>query len=190
MKRTQRIIVSIVLIILGLALLAATGIHFLDKITADKPTGLGTEILGATAALTSLASLVIGILTVRKKDQPAGKTELNVTGHSPQNHHGGKMPGPSRLVHNRKTGHRIPLTTPTLSAHPPPTPPPGHADFTGREKEIAATHRDLRKGVTISGLQGMGGIGKTALGLVIAHQLKHQFPDGQIFLDLRGAYRR
>ena len=32
----------------------------------------------------------------------------------------------------------------------------------------------------------MGGIGKTALALVLADRLKDQFPDGQIFIDMRG----
>jgi tetratricopeptide (TPR) repeat protein len=41
-------------------------------------------------------------------------------------------------------------------------------------------------GVTISGLQGMGGIGKTALALKLANHLKPQYPDAQFYLDLKG----
>ncbi len=39
----------------------------------------------------------------------------------------------------------------------------------------------------ISGVRGMGGIGKTALALVIADRLKAQYPDAQFFIPLRGA---
>ncbi len=69
------------------------------------------------------------------------------------------------------------------NVHQLPSPP---ADFTGREKEIKQFLQSIQQGATISGLQGLGGVGKTALGLVIAHRLKDEYPDGQIFLDLRG----
>jgi tetratricopeptide (TPR) repeat protein len=41
-------------------------------------------------------------------------------------------------------------------------------------------------GVTISGLQGLGGVGKTALALKLAEQLKPDYPDAQFYLDLKG----
>ena len=67
--------------------------------------------------------------------------------------------------------------------------PPAPADFTGREEQLKQVLDALaqHKGAAISGLTGMGGIGKTALGLVAAHQIADQYPDAQIFLDLRGA---
>lgn len=71
------------------------------------------------------------------------------------------------------------------SLHQLPPPP---ADFTGREVQITELLKgfDSHKGATISGWTGMGGIGKTALGLVVANQLKEKYPDAQIFLDLKG----
>src|SRR5690606_30999595 len=36
------------------------------------------------------------------------------------------------------------------------------------------------------GLTGMGGIGKTALGLVVAHKIAENYPDAQIYVDLKG----
>jgi len=71
------------------------------------------------------------------------------------------------------------------SLHQLPPPP---ADFTGRETIIADILDDFdgHKGATISGLTGMGGIGKTVLGLAVAHQITEKYPDAQIFLDLKG----
>jgi len=61
-------------------------------------------------------------------------------------------------------------------------------DFTGRTHEI----EDLldagrrQRGAVIS-CRGMGGVGKTQLALAIADRIKGNYPDGQVFLDLRGA---
>ena len=66
--------------------------------------------------------------------------------------------------------------------------PPPPADFTGREDELKELLASIEiGGVTISGLQGMGGIGKTALALKLVEQLKPRYPDAQFFLDLKGA---
>lgn len=64
--------------------------------------------------------------------------------------------------------------------------PPPPRDFKGREEEIADILSNFEKGATITGLRGMGGVGKTALALVLADKLKSQYPDGQIFVDMRG----
>jgi tetratricopeptide (TPR) repeat protein len=68
--------------------------------------------------------------------------------------------------------------------HQLPSPP---ADFTGRAEDL----KELRAailvgGVHISGLQGQGGVGKTALALKLAADLAPNFHDAQIYLDLKG----
>ncbi len=69
--------------------------------------------------------------------------------------------------------------------HEVPRPP---ADFTGREDELKELLASIEiGGVTISGLQGMGGIGKTALAFKLVELLKPRYPDAQFFLDLKGA---
>ncbi|MEO3801173.1 tetratricopeptide repeat protein [Nonomuraea sp. B1E8] len=73
--------------------------------------------------------------------------------------------------------------------------PPRHlpADvvaFTGRERELAALDGvgDLGTAgtVVITAIDGMAGVGKTALAVHAAHQLAARFPDGDLFLDLHG----
>lgn len=62
------------------------------------------------------------------------------------------------------------------------------AGFVGRRELLATLHR-LREGrdrPAIVALVGTAGVGKTALGLRWAHQLREQFPDGQLYLDLHG----
>lgn len=77
------------------------------------------------------------------------------------------------------------IPVPVLNAlHQLPTPP---ADFTGRKDELKELLAAVKTGgVTISGLQGLGGVGKTALALKLAEQLKPDYPDAQFYLDLKG----
>ena len=69
---------------------------------------------------------------------------------------------------------------------PVPRAPPPPQDFTGRGEEVEEILKSFDRGATITGLRGTGGIGKTALALVMADRLKSRFPDGQIFLKLEG----
>jgi tetratricopeptide (TPR) repeat protein/transcriptional regulator with XRE-family HTH domain len=79
-------------------------------------------------------------------------------------------------------------------APPPPAPralPRDVATFTGREADLeqllAAVSDMTRSGgaVAICAIDGMAGVGKTAFAIHAAHRLAHQYPDGQVFLDLR-----
>ncbi|MCD4673098.1 MAG: tetratricopeptide repeat protein [Anaerolineaceae bacterium] len=67
-------------------------------------------------------------------------------------------------------------------------------DFTGREKELDDLCKALKKnedkeqeGALLSGLRGMGGVGKTALALKLAEKLTPDYPDAQLFVPMYGA---
>lgn len=61
-------------------------------------------------------------------------------------------------------------------------------DFVGREQEINTLINALRHGsrASISGINGMGGIGKTELALLVAQHLSDDYPDAQFFINLQG----
>ena len=64
--------------------------------------------------------------------------------------------------------------------------PPSPRDFTGRDEELQDLLAGFGRGATITGLRGMGGVGKTALAYVLAERLVDRYPDGQILVELRG----
>jgi tetratricopeptide (TPR) repeat protein len=72
--------------------------------------------------------------------------------------------------------------------------PAAPADFTGRVEELRTLTNAIRSapptaslGAVLTGINGMGGVGKTALALRLAHDLIDDYSDAQFFLDLRGA---
>ncbi|MGH8907569.1 MAG: tetratricopeptide repeat protein [Egibacteraceae bacterium] len=70
--------------------------------------------------------------------------------------------------------------------------PPDTPVFTGRRAELAALRARLvstlpRPAVVISAIDGKPGIGKSALAIHVAHELAQQFPDGVLYVNLRGA---
>jgi tetratricopeptide (TPR) repeat protein/transcriptional regulator with XRE-family HTH domain len=70
--------------------------------------------------------------------------------------------------------------------------PAASAYFAGRTAELAILDDwadqvpEANGAVTISVICGMAGVGKTALALRWAHQVVGRFPDGQLYVDLRG----
>ncbi|WP_316529285.1 AfsR/SARP family transcriptional regulator [Kitasatospora brasiliensis] len=83
---------------------------------------------------------------------------------------------------------------PVGAATPHPRPaqlPPDAADFTGRTVLVERLGQALgnpgRQALVIATVVGMGGVGKTALALHVAHRIREAYPDGQLHADLRGA---
>ncbi|QQM39428.1 AfsR/SARP family transcriptional regulator [Streptomyces liliifuscus] len=89
-----------------------------------------------------------------------------------------------------------------VPAHVPPYPPSAHRlpaqlpadvpDFAGRDSELSALDRLLAAAAdsptagAVSVVSGTAGVGKTALAVHWAHRTRHRFPDGQLYVNLRG----
>jgi DNA-binding SARP family transcriptional activator/tetratricopeptide (TPR) repeat protein len=67
--------------------------------------------------------------------------------------------------------------------------PAAMAAFAGRDTELAildATLDESRDTVALATVSGTAGIGKTTLAVQWAHRVAGRFPDGQLYVDLRG----
>lgn len=88
---------------------------------------------------------------------------------------------------------RGPGTARPAAVTPPPRQlPPAPRYFAGRVRELAALDRLLAQAapaggtVVISAIGGAAGVGKSALALQWAHRVAERFPDGQLYVNLRG----
>ena len=78
---------------------------------------------------------------------------------------------------------RAPVSGPAPPQARPGQLPPDVTDFTGRDDCVAWL---ARSGPGVNVLSGTAGVGKTAAAVHWAHQARDRFPDGQLYLDLRG----
>ncbi|MFC7025648.1 BTAD domain-containing putative transcriptional regulator [Promicromonospora thailandica] len=85
------------------------------------------------------------------------------------------------------TGHGAPGTQGAPLVRPAQLPADRH-DFFGRQQELAWADAllDVEGAPTSAVISGMGGVGKSSLAIHWAHQNAGAFPDGQLYVDLRG----
>ncbi|MEU5956725.1 BTAD domain-containing putative transcriptional regulator [Streptomyces sp. NPDC047525] len=106
-------------------------------------------------------------------------------------------PAPASALAPASAPASVPPSASTRPAQLPPSPP----HFTGRE-EVVRSLAPLLTGQggssdvlgrapgsapPVAVLSGMAGVGKSALALHVAHRLREHFPDGQLYVNLRGA---
>lgn len=175
------------LVLIGAALLIAALVFWIDSSTSAEPQSFGKTLLDWVTLIAGLGVSFKGWVDLFKPDKPTPPTtNIEVKGGNPQISTGDHARNIQTYIENQ-TIQQPPESKTPKSLRQLPAPP---LDFIGREKELDQLHQNIEKGILISGVQGMGGIGKTALGLKLAEQIAPNYPDGQIYLDLRGAHEQ
>jgi tetratricopeptide (TPR) repeat protein/DNA-binding SARP family transcriptional activator len=104
----------------------------------------------------------------------------------------GTDPGPELRRLHRQILNGVPAASapPVTSSSAPPVPrhlPAPPQAFTGRAPELSDLGRiHDASTVVITAIDGMAGVGKTALAVHAAHRIAGRYPDGQLFIDLHG----
>jgi len=177
-----------------------------DRIDADLGRGCHGELvpeLEALAAAWPLRERLRGLqmLALYRAGRPADALAAFRDTHAALRERLGADPGPE-LVRLQRA-----MLARDLSLEPPPVQPPAAAEpasgppaqlpaavasFVGRSGHLRALDALLQDqgaaptAVVISAIAGMAGVGKTALAVHWAHRVADRFPDGQLYVDLRG----
>ena len=181
---------------LGRLRLAATE----DRIDADLAAGAGSALIAELAGLTDehpgherlWGQLMVALYRAGRQADAleaflrARTMLIDRAGLEPSQ----RRAGLHRQVLAQDTRLLGPVSAP-VRARPAQLPPdvPG---FTGRAEELAELDDVLARSarqptaMVISALAGTAGVGKTALALHWAHRVVERYPDGQLYLNLRG----
>ena len=125
-------------------------------------------------------------VAVKETETTAWIRVLGLAGSPPRRGAVPTAPGRTALSHLTRPVRSLPASSSGVRY----TLPPDAAAFTGREEELnvisASVRRVAKAGrvMAIHAIDGMPGVGKTALAVHAAHLLRDRFPDRQLFVNL------
>ncbi|GAB7048791.1 AfsR/SARP family transcriptional regulator [Catenuloplanes indicus] len=96
---------------------------------------------------------------------------------------------PVRAVHRAVLSGDAEMTGPVAALPVPRQLPADVPALVGRADELAKVREALTAGAgtPLVVIEGVGGVGKSALGIRAAHRSAEAFPDGQLYVDLQGS---
>jgi hypothetical protein len=140
------------------------------RVLIDLSTGPKTNVEGDQKNLLSGSFSGPTSVEGNPADMRESKGSINVVEGLVTQHFGDK------IIQNIK----LPVSAPVPRIQPPPQ------KFVGRVGDINEILSGFEGGAVIAGVRGMGGVGKTALALVLVERLAESYPDGQILVDMKG----
>jgi tetratricopeptide (TPR) repeat protein len=139
-------------------------------------TAIAEYFTAKTIPPTNRFDALVGLLGATRAEQGALATARDRVDEQRRNGHQRTPAGGS----GRRTGPGVPRQLPTALRH-----------FSGRSGELAELDRLLDRtpaaqAVLVTVVSGTAGIGKTTLAVYWAHRVADRFPDGQLYVNLRG----
>jgi DNA-binding SARP family transcriptional activator/tetratricopeptide (TPR) repeat protein len=160
--------------------------------------GLGDRLVGPLRSLVADEPLHEGVaarlmLALADDGQQAAALALFATTRDRLDAELGVLPGEELRAAQRRVLRGAGEPPPVPRAAVPAQLPADPASFVGREDHLRELDSTLPGGdgaparvVAITTVAGMGGIGKTALAVRWSHRVRDRFPDGQLYVNLRG----
>jgi tetratricopeptide (TPR) repeat protein len=183
MNRSQKL----ALLAIGMFLIAVTGLSWwLYPDWHSRPGGILATIAGV---IVGVVAIVANIYSIMKKDKPTGPSQAIIGDQKIAVNIAAQTVQTDKIANTIIETQNI-YPSPTLETIIPPFPlftigePP--VDFVGREEELAELEEKFKNGVSISGVTGGAGIGKTALARMLAKKLTENYPDARLEVNLKG----
>ena len=162
----------------------------LGKLGGDMIGGLVSRLRGKSKHAPTDRSELERVVREVMADDPTFAQQVQVQFQGPVSLRGPaiQVHGPAHFDFGGAGTATAPLAPAPTTLSLPRALPADLPDFTGREDEMTRLETLLRRreGAAISAIGGMGGVGKTALAIQVAHRVKDDFPDGQVLVNLRG----
>jgi DNA-binding SARP family transcriptional activator len=163
-----------------------------DRLDAQLRLGRGRQVLAKLTGLVAahpLRQRLVGQLMLALHHE--GRTDEALEAYQALRVRLGEELGLDPAPDLRRLQSRILASEPDPAPEPPAVEPrpaqlphdiPG---FAGRETALAALDDDMT-GASLRVISGMAGVGKTVLAVHWAHRVADRFPDGQLYVNLRG----
>lgn len=108
----------------------------------------------------------------------AGDPELAAAGRHDTLADGNSTPAPPQLPHKLSAPAQLPHSMPGFSGR--------QAQIDQLNELLSSDGPDAGGTIVVTAIAGTAGVGKTALAVHWAHQIRDRFPDGQLYVNLRG----
>jgi DNA-binding SARP family transcriptional activator len=117
-----------------------------------------------------------------------GDPELAAAGHGGIPAAGDSTPGPAQVPQKPPRPAELPdkLPVPAQLPHSMPGFSGRHAEMDQLNELLPSGGHDTGGTIVVTAIAGTAGVGKTALAVHWAHQIRDRFPDGQLYVNLRG----